>query len=150
MEDEFDTTSVLEPARQVPEPVEAGPIEQYLPWLRHADETVRLLHTLGLTRRQVTEALIGRPVAITGEIRNPADGRLFLVASTTLTATVRDGGASLAVLLDGKPVAAWFADRSAREAVLRMAASQEEVVMDLYEENLELRRLLAGKVRTYK
>ena len=130
---------------------EARPsLEKYLPWVRYADRVIDTLQSLGLSRRQITEVLMGQDLHLTGEIVNPDDIRPLLLSSVTVKILVKDGGASCIVLIDGKPVGTYFHDYYEREALLRDAADKSEIVSKLYEENLEMRRILGGKARAYK
>ena len=125
-------------------------LEKYLPWVRYADRVINTLHSLGLSKKQITEVLMGQDVRLTGEIVNPDDKKPLLISSVTVKILVKDGGASCIVLIDGKPIGAYFHDYYEREALLRDAADKSELVSKLYEENLEMRRILGGKARAYK
>lgn len=125
-------------------------LEKYLPWTKEAGKVIMTLLTLGLTREQVTEALLGEEVTLIGEIVNPDDHRPLLVSSAKVTVRIGDHGRTCAVLVDGKTLGNYFREYYEREILLKDAAGQSEVVRKLYEENLEMRRILGGKARVYK
>ena len=148
----MDNENVILPAAGENPSAEGGRplIEKYLPWVRHADAVISTLLDLGLSRRQVTAALSGEEVTVIGELVNPEDRRPLLVPSAVVSLKVTDGGMTCTVLIDGKGVATFFHEYYEREAYLRRAGSQSEVVGELYEEVLSMRRLLGGKARAYK
>ena len=125
-------------------------LAKYLPWTKSADRIIEILLALGLSKKQVTDVLMGKEVTIVGEIVNPDDNRPLLVSSATVSTNVDDGGATCVVLINGKTVGNYVREYYEREILLKKSAEKSELVMQLYEENLEMRRLLGGKARTYK
>lgn len=138
-----------EDLQQTPK-TEKPSLAKYLPWTKSADRIIETLLALGLEKKQVTNVLMGKEVTVVGEIVNPDDNRPLLVSSATVSTKVEDGGATCIVLIDGKTVGNYFREYYERESLLKKAAEKNELVMQLYEENLEMRRLLGGKARTYK
>ena len=138
------------PLQTVPSKPQLTLLEKYLPWVRYADTVIETLRTLGLAQKQITAVLMGEDLKIMGELVNPEDLRPLMIPEVTVSVKVKDGGRTCLVLLDGKPVQRYFQEYYEKEILLKKAAGQNEVVAQLYEENLEMRRLLGGKARTYK
>ena len=138
------------PLQTVPSKPQLTLLEKYLPWVRYADTVIETLQTLGLAQKQITAVLMGEDLKIMGELVNPEDLRPLMIPEVTVSVKVKDGGRTCLVLLDGKPVQRYFQEYYEKEILLKKAAGQNEVVAQLYEENLEMRRLLGGKARTYK
>ena len=139
-----------EPQNETPGQPSRLSIEKYLPWLRYSDKIIGTLKTLGLGRDKITTILSGGEVTMVGEIVNPEDMRPLMVSSAKVRIEVKDHGMTCRILIDEKTVENYFHDYYNREVLMREAGVYSEVVARMYEENQELRRLLAGGSRVYK
>lgn len=127
-----------------------GLLTKHLPWLNDANLIITTLSIMGLDRKQISRALSGEEVEIIGEVVNPDNGKRLLIPSAKVGINVSDNFKTCSVTIDGKGYRTFFEDWYTHQAYLERTAGQDEVVDELFKENLELRRMLGGIGRKYK
>lgn len=114
-------------------------IEQYFPHTANIIGVVDVCKSLGIEDHTIRELLYkGEAYSFGHSIINPADGEKHDVLDVNLKL-----GQEGEVLLDGKDIAAYFAELMEKEKTLRTAANKRGEAGEIYRENLRLKKRLA-------
>lgn len=114
-------------------------IEQYFPHTANIIDVVDVCKSLGIDDYTIRELLYkGEAYSFGRSIINPVDGEKHDVLDVNLKL-----GPEGEVLLDGKDIAAYFAELMEKEKTLRAAANKRGEAGEIYRENLRLKKRLA-------
>ena len=108
------------------------------------------LKAIGLTHRQITKLLIGETVTLSGEITDPYSARILPISGVSVRLEITNNGHKAAILVNNMELCNYLKEWYSHEAILGKGALDNPLISQLYEENLALKRQLAGKSRTYK
>lgn len=114
-------------------------IEQYFPHTANIIGVVDVCKSLGIDNHTIQNLLYkGEAYSYGRSIINPADGGKHDILEVELKL-----GPEEEVLLDGKDIAAYFAELMEKEKTLIMAANKKGEAAEIYRENLRLKKRLA-------
>ena len=121
---------------------------RYLPWLEESESIIITLKAMGISHRNITRILCGEEVTIDGDITSPYTGQTLQVVNAKISLNVKGDYPQLMMndllLKDG--LQEWVD----RDALMKQLATDEDLVAQVYQENLDLRRKIGALIRTYR
>ena len=122
---------------------------RYLPWLEESDTIIITLKAMGLSHRNITKILCGGEAIIDGDITSPYTGQTLQVVNARISLNLKQEHTPQ-LMMDDLPLQDGLQEWVDRDALMKQMAVDDEVVAQLYQENLELRRKIGALLRTYR
>ena len=122
---------------------------RYLPWLEESDTIIITLKAMGLSHRNITKILCGGEAIIDGDITSPYTGQTLQVVNARITLNLKQEHTPQ-LMMDDLPLQDGLQEWVNRDALMKQMAVDDEVVAQVYQENLELRRKIGALLRTYR
>ena len=113
---------------------------RYLPWLEESDTIIITLKAMGLSHRNITKILCGGEAIIDGDITSPYTGQTLQVVNARISLNLKQEHTPQ-LMMDDLPL---------QDGLMKQMAVDDEVVAQVYQENLELRRKIGALLRTYR
>ena len=122
---------------------------RYLPWLEESDTIIITLKAMGLSHRNKTKILCGGEAIIDGDITSPYTGQTLQVVNARISLNLKQEHTPQ-LMMDDLPLQDGLQEWVDRDALMKQMAVDDEVVAQVYQENLELRRKIGALLRTYR
>jgi hypothetical protein len=122
---------------------------RYLPWLEESDTIIITLKAMGLSHRNITKILCGGEAIIDGDITSPYTGQTLQVVNARISLNLKQEHTPQ-LMMDDLPLQDGLQEWVDRDALMKQMAVDDEVVAQVYQENLELRRKIGALLRTYR
>ncbi len=122
---------------------------RYLPWLEESDTIIITLKAMGLSHRNITKILCGGEAIIDGDITSPYTGQTLQVVNARISLNLKQEHTPQ-LMMDDLPLQDGRQEWVDRDALMKQMAVDDEVVAQVYQENLELRRKIGALLRTYR
>ena len=122
---------------------------RYLPWLEESDTIIITLKAMGLSHRNITKILCGGEAIIDGDITSPYTGQTLQVVNARISLNLKQEHTPQ-LMMDDLPLQDGLQEWVDRDALMKQMAFDDEVVAQVYQENLELRRKIGALLRTYR
>lgn len=122
---------------------------RYLPWLEESDTIIITLKAMGLSHRNITKILCGGEAIIDGDITSPYTGQTLQVVNARISLNLKQEHTPQ-LTMDNLPLQDGLQEWVDRDALMKQMAVDDEVVAQVYQENLELRRKIGALLRTYR
>lgn len=122
---------------------------RYLPWLEESDTIIITLKAMGLSHRNITKILCGGEAIIDGDITSPYTGQTLQVVNARISLNLKQEHTPQ-LMMDDLPLQDGLQEWVDRDALMKQMAVDDEVVAQVYQENLDLRRKIGALLRTYR
>ena len=122
---------------------------RYLPWLEESDTIIITLKAMGLSHRNITKILCGGEAIIDGDITSPYTGQTLQVVNARISLNLKQEHTPQ-LMMDDLPLQDGLQEWVDRDALMKQMTVDDEVVAQVYQENLELRRKIGALLRTYR
>ena len=122
---------------------------RYLPWLEESDTIIITLKAMGLSHRNITKILCGGEAIIDGDITSPYTGQTLQVVNARISLNLKQEHTPQ-LMMDDLPLQDGLQEWVDRDALMKQMANDDELVAQVYQENLELRRKIGALLRTYR
>lgn len=123
---------------------------RYLPWLEESDTIIITLKAMGLSHRNITKILCGGEAIIDGDITSPYTGQTLQVVNARISLNLKQQEQTPQLMMDDLPLQDGLQEWVDRDALMKQMAVDDEVVAQVYQENLDLRRKIGALLRTYR